>query len=283
MFGRVGLFLRVDDFEAHYARMVAAGVEFIGTPRDEPYGRIVVFRDIAGNKWDLLGPPVSRRESGAPIEVTNASELQALLGGAPKERAVTKERRALHPIDRTWLAASPFCLVATADAQGNCDVSPKGDPAGFAHVVDDTTLVIPERPGNRRGDGFHNILGNPHVGLLFFVPGRTDTLRINGRARIVRDAPCFDALVVNGHRPTLALWIDIDTVFFHCAKAFMRAGIWDPESWIPDAVPSHAHIVKAVQPTSMTLEELETYYGPSYADRLYATPSTEPPHGEQEK
>ena len=110
-----------------------------------------------------------------------------------------KARSALHDLDRQWLAASPFCLVATADASGTCDVSPKGDPPGqLAYVIDDTTIAIAERPGNRRVDGYRNVLANPHVGLIFLIPGRGDTLRINGRARLVSDAPFFDAMVGQG-------------------------------------------------------------------------------------
>ena len=119
------------------------------------------------------------------VEITDADELRELLGDvAPRAR--DKERTALVDVDRDWLAASPFCLIATADARGTCDVSPKGDPPGFTIVLDDTTIAIPERPGNRRADGFHNILANPHVGLVYLIPGRGDTLRINGRARLVR-------------------------------------------------------------------------------------------------
>lgn len=200
--------------------------------------------------------------------ISSETELRGLLG-EPLPRAVTKERVRLHQWDRKWLAASPLCLIATADADGNCDVSPKGDPPGFAHVIDDTTIAIPDRPGNRRADGFLNILANPHVGAIFLVPGRSETLRINGTARLVRDAPFFGQMAVRGHRPRLAIVIDIDQIFFHCAKAFLRSGLWRPDTWDPDALPSHAVIVKSVQETPESLEELENYYGSAYADRLY--------------
>jgi PPOX class probable FMN-dependent enzyme len=118
-------------------------------------------------------------------EITSEAELREVLG-VPAARVLTKERTALHERDREWLAASPFCLVATAGADGSCDVSPKGDPPGFTCVLDDTTIAIPDRYGNRRADGFRNILANPHVGLLYLVPGRKETLRINGRARLIR-------------------------------------------------------------------------------------------------
>jgi uncharacterized protein len=201
-------------------------------------------------------------------EVTSGAELSEILG-PPKPRAITKERTRLNHWDREWLAASPFCLIATAGTDGTCHVSPKGDPPGFTRVLGDTTIAIPERRGNRRADGFRNILTNPHAGLLFMIPGRGETLRINGRARIIRDAPFFDDMVVKGHRPSLALLVEIEQIFFHCPKAFMRAHLWDPQSWHPDALPSHARIVKSVQPCEESLTELETYYGVEYTKQLY--------------
>jgi PPOX class probable FMN-dependent enzyme len=201
-------------------------------------------------------------------DVTSEAELRELLG-EPVPAALAKERTRLHDLDRGWLAASPFCLVATAAADGSCDVSPKGDPPGFTVVLDDTTIALPERPGNRRADGFTNILSNPNVGLIFFVPGRGDTLRINGRARLVRDAPFFDRLAVRGHRPVLAVVVHIEQVFHHCSKAFLRAGLWDPQTWDPDAVPARAAIARTLERPEASLADLERYYGPAYAERLY--------------
>ncbi|QVQ53171.1 pyridoxamine 5'-phosphate oxidase family protein [Spiractinospora alimapuensis] len=205
----------------------------------------------------------------AGTEITTEAELREVIP-EPIEAAWTKERASLSPTDRMWLAHSPFCLVATADAQGNCDVSPKGDPAGsLAHVLDDSTIAIPERPGNRRVDSLRNILENPHVGMVFVVPGRGDTLRINGRARLVRDAPFLDDMVVKGHRPPLAVVVDIDTIYHHCAKAFMRSDLWNPESWRPDAIPTRAQLAKRLERPEESLENLELYYGPGYAKYLY--------------
>ena len=201
-------------------------------------------------------------------EISSEAELRELLG-MPMPRAITKERVRLHDRDKDWLAASPFCLVATSAADGTCDVSPKGDPPGFTLVLDDATIALPERPGNRRADGFRNILSNPHVGLIYLVPGRKETLRINGRARLIRDAPFFDDMIVKGHRPQLAIVVEIEQIFFHCMKAFLRSKLWEPESWHPDVLPSHAEIVKSVQPCAESLEELEQYYGPQYATRIY--------------
>jgi PPOX class probable FMN-dependent enzyme len=207
-------------------------------------------------------------ETAGLVEITSEAELRELLG-APTPRAASKERPSLHEHDKQWLAQSPFCLIATAGSDGSCDVSPKGDPPGFTQVLDDTTIAIPDRPGNRRVDSFRNVLANPRVGLLFLVPGRGDTLRINGRARLVREAPFFDRMVVKGHRPVIALVVEIDEVFFHCSKAFLRSALWKPETWDPEAVPSRARISKSLERTDDALEDLERYYGPQYADRIY--------------
>lgn len=203
--------------------------------------------------------------------IDTVDELVALVG-TPGERAANKGRSALLPVDRDWLAATPFCVIATADAEGNCDASPKGDPPGqLVHVIDDTTIAIAERPGNKRVDGYKNVLANPHVGINFLIPGRGDTLRINGRATLVSDAPFFDDLVVKGHRPILALVVEIDDIFFHCAKAFLRSGLWKPETWAPEAkVPRRAVVASEVEPSGMTIDQLDNYYEEqNYSRGLY--------------
>ncbi len=195
-------------------------------------------------------------------------ELTDLLG-EPLPRVKNKSVDHLLEHHKTWLGASPFCLVATAGADGSCDVSPKGDPAGLAHILDDSTIAIPERRGNRRADGFRNVLSNPNVGLIFLIPGRGDSLRINGRACLLRDAPFFDGMKVLNHRPQVALLVEIEEVFFHCSKAFLRSDLWKPETWRPDAVPSRARIAKDLERPDESIEELERYYGSQYADGLY--------------
>ncbi len=192
-------------------------------------------------------------------EITTEAELREALGGYAKKRAATKDRPFLHPLQVEWLKTSPFCVLATSDADGNCDASPKGDPAGqLIHVLDPYTIVIAERPGNKRADGYLNILSNPHVGVIALIPGRNDTLRVNG-------------LAVNGKRPVLAILIEIEQVFSHCAKAFMRSALWVPEQWPEiEGIPSVAALTKAVQDTPETLEELEAYYAlPNYSRMLY--------------
>ena len=202
--------------------------------------------------------------------VSKVDELVAIMG-EPGARARNKSRQALLDVDREWLASSPFCILATAGADGTCDASPKGDAAGqLVHVIDDRTIALAERPGNRRADGYRNILSNPHVGLIFMIPGRGDTLRVNGRAQLVSDAPFFDELSVRGHRPTLAVVVDVEDVFFHCSKAFLRSELWQPTTWAPEAtVPRRAVIAHEVEPNGMTITELDDYYGPRYADKLY--------------
>lgn len=203
-------------------------------------------------------------------EITTAEQLGTLLG-EPAERAREKSRPTLLDVDRDWLAATPFCVMATCGADGTCDASPKGDPPGsLVHVLDERTIALAERPGNKRADGYQNILTNPHVGLDFFIPGRGDTLRVNGRARLVADAPFFDEMVVKGHRPVLAVVVDIEDLFFHCAKAFLRSGLWKPETWEPEArVPRRAVIASTVEASGMSVEQLDDYYGPAYEERIY--------------
>jgi PPOX class probable FMN-dependent enzyme len=191
-------------------------------------------------------------------EVTSAEDLRAIVGH-PVATVANKVKTKLSEAQQDWLSHSPLGFVATTDAEGRLDVSPKGDPPGFVHVIDDVTIAIPERPGNKRVDGYLNVLQRPRVGTLFLIPGRGDTLRINGTARVLADADYFDALVVDGKRPILALEIAVEEVFFHCAKALLRSDAWKPETWDPTAVPSMARLARAIKP-DMTDEQLEDYY-----------------------
>lgn len=131
-----------------------------------------------------------------------------------------------HAID--FVARSPFLCIGTQTPDGLADVSPRGDPCGFVKVLDDKTLLIPDRPGNNRLDTQSNILANPAVGLLFMIPGFDDTMRVNGTAKISRDPDLLALLAVNDRMPTVAIVVTIKEVFIHCAKAFRRAKLWDP-------------------------------------------------------
>jgi hypothetical protein len=193
-------------------------------------------------------------------EVTTERELRELYG-RPGERAVAKERPVIDEGCREFIAHAPFLVMGTAGADGRCDVSPKGDAPGFVRVLDERHLVIPDRLGNNRLDGLRNIVENAHVGLLFLIPGREDTLRVNGRARIVRDEALLDSLAVAGKRPVTALLVEVEQCFLHCARAFKRAGLWQPERW-PDAsaVPSMQRMIwdlLPAKPAGLTVEQYE--------------------------
>jgi uncharacterized protein len=190
--------------------------------------------------------------------VTGEDELRALMG-APSERAVKKESATLDEPSCKFIAHSPFLLLATANASGQCDVSPKGDGPGFVRVLDERHLVIPDRPGNKRLDGMRNLLQNPHVGLIFLIPGREETLRVNGRASIVRDEEILAALAVRGKAPLVAIGVEVEECFFHCPKAFRRSALWEPAAW-PDrsVLPSMACVLyEKLKPAGKTLEEYE--------------------------
>ncbi|MFJ8826791.1 MSMEG_1061 family FMN-dependent PPOX-type flavoprotein [Streptomyces sp. NPDC102467] len=179
---------------------------------------------------DTLAPRPPGEQGDGYVELRSAAQLREILG-EPHPIVIDKVHDRLEDGDRELIARSPFCLLSTADTRGNCDVSPRGDGPGFAHIIDDGTLALPDRPGNRRGDSFHNVLENPHASLLFLIPGATDVLRVNGRARVLTDAPFFDAMTVKGQRPTLALLLDIDEIYLHCPQSLRRSGLWKPQTW----------------------------------------------------
>jgi PPOX class probable FMN-dependent enzyme len=202
--------------------------------------------------------------------IASEAELRALIGW-PSEVAIKKQVAALDDNCRAFIAHAPFVLVATSDASGRCDVSPKGDAPGFVVVLDDTHLAIPDRPGNRRLDGMRNILANPHVGLIFLVPGREETLRVNGRAAIVRDEELLARMVVQGKRPQVAIGVEVEEVFLHCAKAFKRSGLWRAEAWpdIADLPSAACMLLEHARPEGMTLEQMERRLQHGYQTQLY--------------
>jgi PPOX class probable FMN-dependent enzyme len=154
--------------------------------------------------------------------------------GTPHPMIVEKHTTYLTPLIEDFIANSPFFLIATADAEGNCDVSPKGDAAGVVKVLNSRTLVIPDRPGNRRVDGHRNLIANPHIGLIFIIPNVDETLRVNGRCFISKDQDLLESMTYQGKVPKLAMVVEIDEVYMHCARAFLRSGLWKPESWPND-------------------------------------------------
>lgn len=155
-------------------------------------------------------------------------ELRAKFGEV-HPLAITKSRPALDPYSRQFIAMSPFVVISTADGEGKADLSPRGDPPGFVHVVDDKTILVPDRPGNNRLDTMSNITANPNVGCLFFIPGFEDTLRLNGKARLTDDAELLKHCTIHGKTPKVGILITVEEVFLHCAKALKRSKLWGPE------------------------------------------------------
>jgi uncharacterized protein len=162
----------------------------------------------------------------------------------PADRALRKELDHLDVHCREFIALSPFVLVASADADGASDVSPKGGPPGFVRVIDDQRLLIPDATGNRRADGLQNMLENPRVGLLFLIPGMGETLRVNGRVALTRDPAWLDGLQTGGRPAALALIVSVEQAYLHCAKCILRSGLWRVETWPErDELPSAAEIL----------------------------------------
>ena len=150
--------------------------------------------------------------------------------GKPSERAVKKSLDRLDRHCRRFIGLSPFVVLATAGADGRIDCSPRGDPPGFVEVLDDRTVLLPDRPGNNRVDSLGNVLENPHVGLLFMIPGVDETLRLNGRATLTTDAARLEPLSVRGRAPRSGLLIEVEEVFLHCTKALVRSRLWADQS-----------------------------------------------------
>jgi PPOX class probable FMN-dependent enzyme len=180
--------------------------------------------------------------------ITGADELRELMG-EPSALVCSKVSDRLNEVTRRFVERSPFLCLATSAADGTCDVSPRGDPAGFVRILDERTLLLPDRPGNRLADSLRNVLENPHVALLFVIPGVTDTFRVNGRAEIVTDPELLEPCAVEGKVPKLALRVEIEQAFTHCSKAFLRAELWDPERFVDRGeLPSPGELMRSVNP-----------------------------------
>ena len=202
----------------------------------------------------------------APTEITSPETLHGLYG-EPSENAVYKELDRLIPEYRVFIEASPFLTIASAGPDG-LDCTPRGDAPGFVRIVDDRTLMIPDRRGNNRVDTLGNILHDPRVGLLFLIPGCGETIRVNGRARISVDPELLASFVVEGQAPRSVLVVEIDRVYFQCAKAIMRSQLWDPSRHVErNSLPSPGRILKACTAGRMDAEAIDQ----AYPSRLKAT------------
>lgn len=203
--------------------------------------------------------------------ITSVKELRDVVPTPPPDSIVVrKQLAALDEHCRTIIAASPFVLLGTASAEGRCDVTPRGDGPGFVLVLDDTTLVIPDRPGNKRIDSMKNIVENPHAGLLFLVPGMDETLRVNGRAFVTDDPELLGRMAVKGKIPLFGIVVEVEEVFFHCARAFRRAKLWESDTW-PDrqSLPTLGQIIAdQTHPDGITGEDIDRSLAQSNV-RLY--------------
>lgn len=201
--------------------------------------------------------------------IRTEEELREVLGH-PSAGAAGK---AIDHIDKHFagfIAQSPFVLIGSSDGAGNQDVSPKGDPLGFVVVLDEHTLAIPDRPGNRRGDTFSNIIRNPNVALFFMVPGVPETLRVQGRASIVRDPALRERMAIKGKVPQLAVVVDVDEAFMHCPKCVVRAELWEPARWPnPEDVPSLSAAIIDQKKLAVTREQMAESMSKDVRERLY--------------
>lgn len=213
------------------------------------------------------GAPVTRERFEDVIRTE--TQLRETLGH-PSARAAGKATDHIDSHFAGFISQSPFVLIGSSDSEGNQDVSPKGDPSGFVLVLDEHTLAIPDRPGNRRGDTFSNIISNPTVALFFMVPGVAETLRVQGNAIIVRDIALRERMAVHGKTPELAIVVDVHDAFMHCPKCVVRADLWEPARWPnPEDVPSLSAALIAQKGLPVTTEEMSNSMARDVRERLY--------------
>jgi PPOX class probable FMN-dependent enzyme len=206
-------------------------------------------------------------------QIAEREKLRAKLGQVG-ELAAGKSLGKLDKYARAYIARSPFLCIGTADAMGNADISPRGDPPGFVRIIDDQTLIIPDRPGNNRADTMLNIIANSNVGLLFMIPGIDDTVRVNGKAEIIDDPEPLAPAAVNGKAPRLGIRVKVEEVFFHCAKAFKRSKLWDPSthesrSFLPGLARIVMEQVRACEVAEAEAETVEAEIQEDYKTKLY--------------
>lgn len=203
--------------------------------------------------------------------IIQSEEELRLLNSPPSELVRNKVITRLDSHCREFISKSPLLFLSTSDAEGSCDVSPRGDAPGFVYILDDTRLVIPERPGNRRYDSLLNILQNPSAGLIFIIPGLEETLRINGKACITADPELMEKLSAQGKIPQIGIGVEVEECYIHCAKAFKRSKLWDPEQWPKrENLPNPAAIIADhARGLKVTEEQVARSLAESYEKRLY--------------
>ncbi len=203
--------------------------------------------------------------------ITDERDLRAVIG-EPSALVAGKIADRLNHLIRQFVERSPFVCVATTRPDGGLDVSPRGDPAGFARIIDERTLLLPERPGNRIADTLTNLLHDSRIGLLFLIPGVGDSLRVNGRAVIVDDPELLAGSAVDGRVPKLGILVTVEEAFTQCSKALIRSDLWNPERHVDRSeLPSSGEILKAVSDPTLDLEQYDRERAARYArgDGLY--------------
>lgn len=199
--------------------------------------------------------------------ITDEVELRAVIG-APTELVVGKIADRLNRLTRQFVERSPFVCIATGRPDGGLDVSPRGDPAGFVRILDERTLLLPERPGNRIADTLTNLLEDPRIALLFLIPGVGDSFRINGRASIVDDAELLAESAVEGKTPKLGILVEVEQAYTQCSKALIRSELWNPERHIDRSeLPSSGEILRAVSDPELDAELYDRERAERYARR----------------
>lgn len=201
--------------------------------------------------------------------IESREELRTLYK-SPGDGAVRKELPRLDGHCRSFIAKSPFVLIGSSDRDGNADVTPKGDRPGFVAILDDNNIAIPDRPGNNRLDTLENIVVNPAVGLLFLIPGMNETLRINGHARITTDIALRERLGVDAKLPASVIVVSVKAAYMHCAKAFMRSELWQPESW-PDraSLPTLGEILRDQLALAQSVEATDKWLAEGYQKTMW--------------
>jgi hypothetical protein len=199
--------------------------------------------------------------------IGSESDLRDVIG-SPTPLVAGKITDRLNHLTRQFIEASPFVCVATAHPDGGLDVSPRGDPAGFVRILDEKTLLIPDRPGNRIADTLSNLLADSRIALLFLIPGVGDSFRVNGRATIIDDAELLAESTMDGKPPKLGILITVEEAYTQCSKALIRSDLWNPERHVDRSeLPAGGEILKAVSDPDLDAEQYERERAERYARR----------------
>jgi PPOX class probable FMN-dependent enzyme len=254
---------------------LSPGVKIAGAVNEFRYPRACANRHHQLTLFTQARQTLEKRVSGygyaacvsGPEAIVDQGKLRAVLG-SPSDVVLSKLADRLNDLTRQFIEQSPFVCVATTRPDGGLDVSPRGDPAGFVRILDEQTLLMPDRPGNRLADTLTNLIADPRIGLLFLIPGIGDTFRVNGRAVIVDDPELLAASAVEGKVPGLGILVSIEEAFTHCSKALIRSDLWNPERYVPRSqLPSSGEILRSLSDAPFDAEEYDRARAERYARR----------------